>query len=76
MAQDFCVAMKRRDLQASRLNVWKNSTRRWNILLVGVLMIVPLGGNSPASAADPSSTNGPPPPDYHWQVGVTPTYTS
>jgi len=68
--------MKRRDLQASGLGVGRNSTKHWNILLVGVLLMVPLGGNSPASAADPSSTNGAPPPDYHWQVGVTPTYTS
>ncbi len=68
--------MKMRDLQTGWFGVGKSSTKHWNILLVGVLLMVPLGGNSPASAADPSSTNGTPPPDYHWQVGVTPTYTS
>ena len=77
MVQDLCAGiMKKRVLRASWFGVGKNRTRHWNIFLVGALLMVPLGGNGSASAADPSSTNGPPPQDYHWQVGVTPTYTS
>lgn len=75
MAQDSFAGMRRKDLQASWFGVGKSRPTHWNILLMGLLVMVPLEGNSSASAAESSSTNGPP-PDYHWQAGVTPTYTS
>ena len=61
--------------QPNWFGVGKNRTTHWNILLVGVLVMVPLEGNDPATAAESSSTNGLS-PDYHWQAGVTPAYTS
>jgi hypothetical protein len=67
--------MKRIILQASWFGVGKNRTTHWSILLLGFLVMVPLGGNGSATAAETSSTNGPP-PDYQWQAGVAPTYTS
>lgn len=75
MAQDVFAGIRNRVFQTSSFGLRKNRTTQWNILLVGVLVMVPLGGNGSAHAAESSSTNGPP-PDYHWQVGVTPTYTS
>ena len=75
MAQDTFVGMKRTVLQASRFGVRKSRTPHWSFLLLGFLVMVPFGGTSSATAAEPSSMNGPP-PDYHWQAGVAPTYTS
>lgn len=75
MVQEWCAGIQKRVVQANWFGVGKGRTTHWNILLVGVLVMVPLGGNGPATAADSSSTNGLP-PDYHWQAGVAPTYTS
>jgi hypothetical protein len=41
----------------------------------GGLVSLALGGNGSASAAEPSSADGPA-PEYTWQVGVAPTYMS
>ena len=75
MAQDTFAGMKWTVLQASRFGVRKSRTPHWSFLLLGFLMMVPFGGTSSATAAESSSTNGPA-PDYHWQAGVAPTYTS
>ena len=75
MAQDLFAGMKRIVLQACGFGVGKSKSTHWRILLLGFLVMVLLGGKGSATAAEPSSTNGPP-PDYQWQVGVAPTYTS
>jgi outer membrane putative beta-barrel porin/alpha-amylase len=67
--------MKRRVLQARWFGVGTSRTTHWSILLLGFLVMVPLGGKGSATAAEPSVTEGPS-PDYNWQVGVAPTYTS
>ena len=75
MAQDLFAGMKRIVLQACGFGVGKSKSTHWRILLLGFLVMVLLGGKGSATAAEPSSTNGPL-PDYQWQVGVAPTYTS
>ena len=65
----------KRVFQASWFGVGKSRTAHWSLLLVGLLVMVPFGGNGSATAAESSSTNGPP-PDYQWQAGVAAAYMS
>ncbi len=67
--------MERTVLLASRFDLGKKSTSPWSIILLGFLVIFPLGDKGSATAAEPPSQNEPT-PDFSWQVGVAPTYTS
>lgn len=62
-------------LLASWFDLGKNGTNPWSIILLVFFIIFPLGDTGSATAAEASSQNGPS-PDYSWQVGVAPTYTS
>ena len=67
--------MKGTVLLARWFDLAKKRTGPWRIILLGVFVSLLLGGNGSATAAEPSSQNGPS-PDYSWQAGIAPTYTS